>query len=739
MKSIFTKPLAAACLVAATTVTVQAGETAYGYLFGSKSGKYGFVSFDIDKPQTLNNKNTNYGYVHPSAGEYVDGKVYTYQVELGDISEIYPDSWAVYDGETFKQLQKKSKTTMNRVVDMTYDYTTNTMYALIEDKYTTGELSPTSLCAVDMATGDYTLLGSPGELTAIDGYGREDTDALITLACDAAGQLYAMSSYRYLYKIDKFTAKVEQAAPRHNLGTASQFQSMTFAADGKLWWAQQHPSYGHFCEIDLTTGIPGGFVDFKTDYEKLNKLGDDSQVTALFLKDKTIRSQSLKTVTDLKAEVSDVDVNTVRLTWTLPTQDYSGAQVVPTGVTIYRIGTSEPIATLDGNAVTFTDTSAPNGDVVYEVLPSNEAGYGFPAFTSVFSGYDRLTAVTDIAVEVTDRTVTATWKAPTTTVNGGYADYNAITYNVYRGIADALTEVAKGLTTPEFSETITENGGFYYVIEAVSGGVAGVRATSETFVLSSTATIPYFTGFEDDGDGSQWTFINNPASAGWSIGYRSYLYDGKKTAIGSTNGKPADDWLISPAIEFEAGNHVLGYYANGASYDTHSYEICLGTDPKSVESFTNKIYSIANEKVYDPNGANLSGTESKGWAHIEISFNVPEAGVYHLGIHNVNTCTYANLRIDNLSINKAGSSSIESATNDGNDISLTVLDGTAIVSATTGLSSVSIVNLQGQSAANIDARDATTVEINTASLARGLYIISATTSEGRTVSFKTRL
>lgn len=739
MKSNFTRPIAVACLIAATTVTVQAGETAYGYLFGSKSGKYGFVSFDIDKPQTLIHKTTNYGYVHPSAGEYVDGKVYTYQVELGEITEIYSDSWAVYGGEKFELLQKTSKPTMNRVVDMTYDYTTNTMYALIEDKYNTGELSPTSLCTVDMATGDYMIIGSPGELTAIDGYNHTDIDALITLACDADGQLYAMSSYRYLYKIDKFTAKVEQAAPRHKLGTASQFQSMTFAADGKLWWAQQHPSYGHFCEIDLTTGIPGGFVDFKTDYEKLNKLGDDSQVTALFLKDKTIRSKSIKAVGNLKAEIGEANVNSVKLSWTLPTQDYSGAQATPTGIAIYRIGTHEPIATLDGNAVTFTDASAPNGDVIYEVLPFNEAGNGFPAFTTVFSGYDRLSAVTDISVKVADRTVTTTWKAPTTTVNGGYADYNAITYNVYRGITDDVTEVAKGLTTPEFTETISENGGFHYVIEAVSGGVAGVRASSDTFILSSTATIPYFTGFEDDGDGTQWTFINDPASAGWSIGKKSYIYDGKKTAIGSTNGKPANDWLISPAIKFEAGEHSLTYYANGASYDTHSYEIYLGTDSKSADSFTNKIYSITDQKVYDPEGANLLGTEQKGWAHVEIKFNVPEAETYHLGIHNVNTCTYANLRIDNLSIEKSGSSAIESVVSGTGSVILKVLDGKAIVSAATPLSSVSIVNLQGQSAANIDARDAATVEIDTESLSKGLYIITATTSDGRTTGFKVRL
>ena len=105
--------------------------------------------------------------------------------------------------------------------------------------------------------------------------------------------------------MDKFTGAVTSAAPRHKLGTVEQFQSMAFDAEGHLWWAQQHPSYGHFCEIDLTTGVPGGFVDFQTDYEKLNKLGDDAQLTGLFFKDKQVNATAPLAATDFKAVVDE--------------------------------------------------------------------------------------------------------------------------------------------------------------------------------------------------------------------------------------------------------------------------------------------------------------------------------------------------------------------------------------------------------------------------------------------------
>lgn len=736
MKKFLTLSMLLSMLLASAPGTI-AGETAYGYLFGSKDDKHGFVSFDMDRPQTLTLINSNYGYVHPSAGEYVDGKIYTYQVELGDISEIYSHSWAVYDGTTFKQIEKKSMTSMNRAVDMTFDYTTNTLYALIEDKYSTGVVTPTSLYAIDMATGEYTLIGTPGELKAIDGYNREDTDGLITLACDAGGQLYAMSYYRYLYKVDKHTAKVTQVGERHNLGTAAQFQSMAFDAQGHLWWAQQHPSYGHFCEVDLETAIPGGFVDFRTDYEKLNKLGDDAQVTVLFMKDKTIRTQSLKAVTALKSAVDGTNVNTVVLTWVKPSETYAGDAADPQGYKVYRMGTSEAIATLDGSATSYTDTNAPNGDVVYEVVPFNAAGDGFPAFTTIFAGYDQLNAVSDIVLNVDGRDVTLTWKAPESTVNGGYADYNAITYNVYRSSATETKQVAAGLTATEFTETISEDGGFTYIIEPVCGGVTGKRAESEKVVLSSAASLPYFTGFEDDGDGGMWTIVNNPQSAGWTIGKKSYLYDGAKTAIGSTNGKPADDWLISPPIHFEAGQHIIDYYANGASYDTHSYQMSLGTDPASLDSFDEPFYAVKDVKVYDADGANALGTETKGWQHIETKFNVAEPGTYHLGIHNVNTCTYANLRIDNLSIKADHTDALETAVSDA-PVTICTAEGSVTVSSTVNIASASIVNLTGCMVKSATGAG-NTVVFDTTGMASGVYVVYVTTADGRVVSFKTIL
>lgn len=652
--------LAAAC-VCLLGADATAGNKAFGYLFNSKDGKRGFVSFDTETPQTLSIAKNDYGYIHPMAGEYVDGKIYVFRGDLDDMyGQITAYDWAVYDASTYKMASSKY-TGSNRVVDMTYDYTTNTMYALVEDKAASGEIGPTSLCVVDMENGTYRIIGSPGELTAIDGYGKTAIDGLITLACDAAGQLYAMSHYRYLYKVDKFSGAVTQAAPRHNLGTAEKFQSMAFDAEGRLWWAQQHPSYGHFCEIDLETGVPGGFVDFNTDYEKLNKLGDDAQVTALFFKDKTVNEKAPGAVTALTAVTHTDNPYAVDLSWTLPTADYKGNPATVTGVRVYCIGVGE-IATLAAGATSYTYDKAPDGNITFEVIPFNETGNGFPAFADVFAGMDRLNAVRNITVSLNDKTVVLSWDKPESTVNGGYADYDAITYNVYRCLGDTKDPVAQGIDKTEFTETIETPGSYTYVIEPVCGGIVGVSAVSEPVTVTSVATIPYFSGFEDNEDGSLWTVVNkNTGNYGWHFGVKSYEFSGK-SAYASTGGKSAlgDDWLISPPIQFKAGKYVLEFYGNGASYDKVSLDVCLGTDPADVTSFGNTVFSHDNDYLYD------GSATPKGWKHVEAKFTVPEDGVYHLGFHNRTQTTYANTRIDNVSV-KTDDSGVTSAVSDSAD------------------------------------------------------------------------
>lgn len=105
---------------------------------------------------------------------------------------------------------------------------------------------------------------------------------------------------------------------------------------------------------------------------------------------------------------------------------------------------------------------------------------------------------------------------------------------------------------------------------------------------------------------------------------------------------------------------MLEFYGNGASYDKVSLDVCLGTDPADVTSFGNTVFSHDNDYLYD------GSATPKGWKHVEAKFTVPEDGVYHLGFHNRTQTTYANTRIDNVSV-KTDDSGVTSAVSDSAD------------------------------------------------------------------------
>lgn len=188
-KRLVTCSLAVLAMWPATAVKAQTeaekGQTFYAYRVDQlKKGADGFsapsvigwVSFntsDTSKVTLLKKYTGMYDMEKVGAGEYLDGKIYTYgyQYDASDYDEAYQSTrYIVYDAETFTPLKTIDRYGERRVSDMTYDYTTNTMYALAEDKVTTDrELQITSLYIVNTETGELTRVGGTGELLGING------------------------------------------------------------------------------------------------------------------------------------------------------------------------------------------------------------------------------------------------------------------------------------------------------------------------------------------------------------------------------------------------------------------------------------------------------------------------------------------------------------------------------------------------------------------------------------------
>lgn len=631
---------------------VQAESVAHGYQMGDEKNVFGYISFPVSQFATPTVDKRNYGETHVSAGECVDGIYYTFEVYpdvMGGVSAI---DYRILNAKTFEILKHvEFYNDTRRVVDMTYDYTTNTMYALVEDKIVTSSIGKTSLNIVDLNTGKCTVVGSAGDLKAIDGNGKEVEESLITLAADAEGNLYAMGEYRQFYKLDKFTGKATQIGSQHSIATTNQFQSMAFDTEGVLYWAQSHPDYGYFLTIDPKTGVPSYMAEDPNPETKWKNeasiLGANAEVTGLYF-EKEFSGKGPAAPTGLTLKVADNNPNIVNISWTAPAVDLKGNKVEVSAVNVYRLGNPAPIATLAADATSYTDQTAPGGNQSYMVaaVAGNEHGRG--AVETIFVGADELMPVTDLKAELENATVTVTWKAPTSTFNGGYADYDNITYRIWRIKGTDEVVIADNVAETVYVDELTEAGTYYYSVQAITCGVIGYAEDSNSVTYVKTASIPYFTGFESDEDGSLWTFVNNHSntSYGWSVtaGYAYQRYDRNFAQLKSAgSSEPCNDYMFSPAIEFAPGTYSLEYMLNGSlSSDTHSWSVYIADAPSVDANIIADIESHDNEKV------GSSWIKSNG-----STFTVEKAGTYHLVFHGTTTATYCTLKIDNVSITKA--------------------------------------------------------------------------------------
>lgn len=708
------------------------GQTFYGFivdeLLGSDKfgqGDHGFVSFNTGDPDTVVvnlEKKTSFMF-DPlmSAGEYFDGKIYAFMFKWReDYEGYYTYSYDIYDANTFELLKRIDKAYDRRVLDMTYDATTNTMYAIAEDEegLETSSTESTSLYVVDMSTGNLTRVGSAGDLIGTNGYGKKVPDNLVNIAADKDGNLYSMTEYRHFYKVDKLTGKATEIGTEHKLATQNDFQSMTFGADGVLYWAQftPHP-YSWLTTIDPTTGVP----------TKHCTIGRNAHITGLFQRraDDTAFPQA---VTDLKSVNDATKHNLVTLTWANPTKNVDGTDANVTAIRIYRFGTTEAIAEVPAGTTSYVVDEPNNGYLSYEVVPMSGTVHGTPAFVTQFAGSDQMKGVNNVNTLIDGNNVTITWEKPTETVNGKWADFDNITYNVYRvnlgtGNYIRVSQEQAGLT---YSETLNEDGYYCYVIEAVSSGIIGLGARSADFTISSTKHIPYSTGFEDTDDTELWTIKNNNAKFyGWSFTkpYNMPIYGKSAQLYAGGSSSPCDDWLISPAIQIEPGTYKLSYDAS-TSLGKCSWEILLGIDANDLTSFSQSLDRQENVEYK---------TE---WKHVEKTFTIDQPHIYYLGIHGFTTDTFTKGFIDNISITNAtdGISGVSAAT----DGKISITGATATVNAPKPVGTWTVTNIAGQTVMSGNGNGAANVQIGLAPLAQGTYIVSATLSDGKKLTAKVR-
>lgn len=581
-------------IVAAVSASAADAPTIYGWLrFERNQDDYGVCRFTADAPDDITLLHVFDADKQACAGAAANGTYYVYRYAPNDGSAV-PLDFGTVDLTTGAFTRIADYTRLNTLfADMTYDYATETMYAIGNP----GGGNVTHLLKVDLTNGDITDAGSLQEKFS-------------TLACGIDGTMYAVRSDGYLCMIDASSLTVTEIGDTYEV-PEEYLQSMEFDhATETLYWAGSNTYDEDFLDsVDLTTG-----ETFRIGY-----LGTTAQVVGLYIPFVRIHAKAPAAVTDLKAMADATGALSATLSWSNPTTTY-GSKEDPalTAIKIYRGG--ELVATLDGTATTWTDATVSEGGMnTYTVVAVNAYGEGDTADVTVWVGYDIPVAPGNATAEKAgDNSLKVTWTAPAAGTHGGNIDIATLKYNIVR--QPDGTQLYSDYTGTELTDELTARGCYSYEITAVTAQGSSAKATTNAVKAGPAYTVPYECNFSDDSKFGTWDVIDaNNDGYTWR---RETTLDAAYYYYNEDNVTAGDDWLISSPILLKAGKtYKLAFKLQ--SYDVdypENMDVYLGRS-NTVEAMTVKLgdYTVASNTF------------------VEYELMLPEIaedGEYYLGFHD---------------------------------------------------------------------------------------------------------
>lgn len=510
----------------------------------------------------------------------------------------------------------------SHINDMSYDYSTKTMYAIsvLNDAYT-------QLFTIDLNTAESKLVA--------------DLDRrFFTLACTYEGQLYGISFEGDLCKIDKTNGNVTVVGATGWHPTY--YQSMEFDhSDETLYWAANLMGGTDFDDCIATVDINSGAAT------KVAAVGNSPQIAGLYVPFAASAKGTPSAVSDFECVPGANGATTVSLYWMNPTQTFDGNELTAlTDIKVYR--DRELIKTFEnpemGEEMSYTDDlgDVKGGYHFYSVVASNSVGEGAEEKVRIFVGRDIPADITTLTLQHDgyDKAVIS-WNQPELGPNGGYVDASSLSYKVVRKpdgrvIADGLKQ------TTVSDENISPVGQYSYSVVASNADGESNAVETETRVFGPAYSMPVtfdFTAFDAD---NSWTVMDaNKDGYAWmwtkvSSGDRVMGHQASSTAA-------SDDWLISYYMPFEKDATYR------AEMELHAYSA-----DKLEFALLDEMYTVKPAQVLDT--VTIKGNRDK--QRIGVVFKAESDGYKNLGIHALSPMRADWLEVFNLSVKKAEKSNL---------------------------------------------------------------------------------
>ncbi|WP_084546970.1 carboxypeptidase regulatory-like domain-containing protein [Barnesiella viscericola] len=573
-----------ALLLALPTNAQTESREVYGWLRydNYNQSDYGICKFTTDNAENIQSVWPYDPARVACAGAYAEGFYYVYLYET-DGYNATPYSFNRINLATGESTQVADYRGMPFLFqDMTYDYSTQTMFATAYDE----NVYTAVLLKIDLTTGEATTVGEMGE------------NKFMTLACSYEGQLYAIDiDYGDLWSIDKSTGAATSIGNTGERVSEDYLQTMEFDHETNLlYWAGDN----FWGTVDTNTGAA----------QQISWLGNDAQVVGLYIPFKKTNADAPAEITDLTVTPGEQGALSAQLSWTNPATTFGGGSLTELSrLEIYR--NDQLVHTIDnpiiGQKESWTDTQiTEKGLQVYSLSAINSLGNSLTTAQAVFVGRDLPAAPAQPVVTRLDETsARISWQAPQSGINGGWIDASSLTYKITRQPGNQI--IAGSISATEYIDNTIDSRDYYaYQIQAITPEGESPVVTTDKLVLGPALSVPYFCNFATDDQFALWSVIDaNHDDYSWKrettmdAAYYYYNEDGE------TGG---DDWLISSPIHLEQGKSYRLRFKLQA-YDSSYPEkvaVYLGTDA-SIEGQTVQLgdylveeFTLTEHKVILP-------------------------------------------------------------------------------------------------------------------------------------------
>ncbi|MBW4726043.1 hypothetical protein [Prevotella nigrescens] len=632
MKGLYTTLLAAIALLVAMPVNAQTEYQLYGHLVGvnENNGIYKFTT-EATSPLTAVQKipySPDYGIV-----KVKDRYFFFVLDDSGYGVEMY---MYIYNANDFTFITRhKVPTDMVSIgCPIAYDEKTDKVYSVYKDG------STYKLCTLNLTKHERNEVGTLG-------------NNFLAITFNKEGKLYGINSAGRVGEISTADATFTEIL---STGMNPHYQqSAAFPANDNntMYWAATLDDWGG------TLGIYKIDLKAKTS-TMLREFKHEEEFGCLWVGDKVVAKGAPAASTDLAADFANGKL-TGKINFTAPEKTYGGQTL--TGDLTYKVlvdGVENMQGSTQAGKATIAEVTTTQGLHDFAVIVINAEGDGDKAeIKNIYVGHDTPKQVKNVKLVqggAADK-LTLTWDAATEGMHNGYVDPAEVKYQVRKMPSG---EIVDNAATSPFKYTVTQEKAekcFFDVTPYIDNDHKGMPTASNKVMIGKPFEVPYTATFDTNDEVLLFTIEH----IGDGNAYWDWDYDYKFMKIYSSTA-PKNDWLFTPFIAIEEGS-IYKLSFDVRTIGTEKYEVKYGLAPEAA-AMTEQL--AADTEV-----------ESDKFATRSIEFTANKTAVIYIGFHanTTNVEKGMNFYLDNIRLEKVGTTAISSVSALAADVNLRIADG----------------------------------------------------------------